>query len=69
MDTPNPLETESAGETGRATEIGDVAHPTREQAEQAVSTLIRWMGDDPTREGLHDTPGRVVRAYGCPAPS
>lgn len=37
--------------------------PTREQAEDAVRTLLRWAGDDPEREGLIDTPGRVVRAY------
>lgn len=37
--------------------------PTREQAEEAVRTLIRWAGDDPAREGLIDTPGRVVKAY------
>ena len=36
---------------------------TVEQAEQAVLTLIRWAGDDPSREGLIDTPRRVVRAY------
>ena len=33
------------------------------EAEDAVRTLIRWAGDDPTREGLLDTPGRVARAY------
>ena len=32
-------------------------------AEAAVRTLIRWAGDDPAREGLLDTPGRVARAY------
>jgi GTP cyclohydrolase IA len=37
--------------------------PTREEAEEAVRTLLRWAGDDPTREGLVDTPGRVARAY------
>ncbi len=37
--------------------------PTREEAESAVRTLIRWAGDDPDREGLLATPGRVVRAY------
>ncbi len=37
--------------------------PSREDAEHAVRTLIRWAGDDPRREGLLDTPGRVVRAY------
>jgi GTP cyclohydrolase I len=42
---------------------GATARPNREEAEAAVRTLIRWAGDDPTREGLLDTPGRVVRAY------
>jgi GTP cyclohydrolase IA len=37
--------------------------PSREEAEAAVRTLIEWAGDDPTREGLRGTPGRVVRAY------
>lgn len=37
--------------------------PTREEAEAAVRTLIEWAGDDPDREGLLDTPGRVTRAY------
>ena len=37
--------------------------PSRSEAEDAVRTLIRWAGDDPLREGLIDTPGRVVRSY------
>ena len=37
--------------------------PTRQQAEEAVRTLIAWAGDDPAREGLKDTPRRVVEAY------
>jgi GTP cyclohydrolase I len=37
--------------------------PTRQQAEEAVRTLILWAGDDPSREGLRDTPARVARAY------
>ena len=37
--------------------------PTRSDAEQAVRTLIKWMGDDPTREGLIDTPKRVINSY------
>ncbi len=37
--------------------------PSRSEAEAAVRTLIEWAGDDPDREGLLDTPGRVVRAY------
>lgn len=36
---------------------------TTEQAQEAVRTLLRWAGEDPQREGLRDTPGRVVRAY------
>jgi GTP cyclohydrolase IA len=36
---------------------------SRAQAEEAVRTLLRWSGEDPAREGLLDTPGRVVRAY------
>ncbi len=38
--------------------------PSREEAMDAVRTLIRWAGDDPAREGLIDTPARVVKAYG-----
>lgn len=38
--------------------------PSREEAEAAVRTLIAWAGDDPTREGLLDTPRRVTKAYG-----
>ena len=37
--------------------------PSREEAEDAVRTLIEWIGDDPAREGLLDTPSRVVKAF------
>ena len=37
--------------------------PTREEAEAAVRTLLRWAGDNPDREGLAGTPERVVRSY------
>lgn len=37
--------------------------PSREQAEDAVRTLLRWAHEDPERPGLHDTPARVVRSY------
>ena len=37
--------------------------PTREEAEAAVRTLIRWAGDDPRREGLADTPRRVAQSF------
>lgn len=41
----------------------DTIRPTREQAEAAVRTLLAWTGDDPTREGLLDTPKRVAKAF------
>ncbi|MBD8525734.1 GTP cyclohydrolase I FolE [Pseudoxanthomonas sp. CAU 1598] len=37
--------------------------PSQAEAEQAVATLLRWAGDDPSREGLRDTPTRVARAF------
>lgn len=42
---------------------GKPQRPSREEAEAAVRTLIAWAGDDPTREGVLDTPKRVVKAY------
>jgi GTP cyclohydrolase I len=55
MDTRprSPIDTPQPGES----------RPSREQAESAVRTLLRWAGDDPNREGLRDTPARVARAY------
>ncbi|MGH2342427.1 GTP cyclohydrolase I FolE [Segnochrobactraceae bacterium EtOH-i3] len=46
-----------------ATPVSPAGRPTRAEAEAAVRTLIAWAGDDPAREGLIDTPKRVVRAY------
>ena len=43
---------------------GENTPPTRSEAEEAVRILIKWMGDDPTREGLIDTPKRVINSYG-----
>jgi GTP cyclohydrolase I len=37
--------------------------PTEAEAEEAVRTLLKWIGEDPSREGLVDTPNRVVKAY------
>jgi len=47
----------------KAAAAREAARPTREEAEEAVRTMIRWARDDPAREGLRDTPARVVRAY------
>jgi GTP cyclohydrolase I len=47
----------------RAASAATTDRPSREEAEAAVRTLLRWAGDDPTREGLVDTPARVARAY------
>ena len=46
-----------------AASLGGLGRPSREEAEAAVRTLLRWAGDDPGREGLLGTPGRVARAY------
>ena len=40
-----------------------ISKPTRKEAEDAVRTLISWAGDDPKREGLIETPKRVVKSY------
>ena len=53
----------AAGPGGNASDVASMGRPTREEAEDAVRTLLRWVCDDPTREGLLDTPKRVVRAY------
>jgi GTP cyclohydrolase I len=42
---------------------GAAQRPSRAEAEAAVRTLLRWAGDDPDREGLQETPARVVRSY------
>jgi len=44
-------------------EPSPMARPTRDEAEEAVRTLLRWAGDDPSREGLAGTPSRVANAY------
>jgi len=41
----------------------ELVRPSRTEAEQAITTLLRWAGDDPAREGLRDTPARVARAF------
>jgi hypothetical protein len=46
-----------------ANQNSTLQRPSEEEAKEAVRTLIRWAGDDPAREGLLDTPHRVVYAY------
>jgi GTP cyclohydrolase I len=49
---------------GKRAKAGEaLARPSRDEAEAAVRTLIRWAGDDPAREGLLDTPARVAKSY------
>jgi len=43
--------------------VSEINRPSRDTAEEAVRTLIRWAGDDPSREGLTGTPDRVIRAW------
>ncbi len=57
-----PYDTTDELKTNAANVAGD-KKPSRAEAEAAVETLLRWAGDDPTREGLVDTPARVIRAY------
>jgi len=57
MNAPPRLEVHTA-ET-----LSPAGRPERTEAEAAVRTLLRWAGDDPDREGLLDTPARVVRAF------
>ena len=47
----------------KSTTSATLARPSRAEAEDAVRVLLRWAGDDPSREGLIDTPARVTRAY------
>jgi GTP cyclohydrolase I len=47
----------------RLKEAGPARRPSRAEAEEAVRTLLAWTGDDPAREGLRDTPGRVIEAF------
>lgn len=42
---------------------GEIVRPSRKEAEKAVETLLRYIGEDPQRGGLLETPARVVRAY------
>ena len=58
-----PYDTSHDEEDIHSSKPSDANRPTRAEAEAAVETLLRWAGDDPSREGLVDTPARVARAY------
>ena len=51
------------GSTKPAGKADTGTRPTRDEAEAAVETILRWIGEDVSREGLVGTPGRVVRAW------
>src|SRR5690348_2611701 len=63
MDKVAKIDRRSSSQRSVAEHERGVTRPTRGEVEEAVRTLIRWTGDDPEREGLLDTPERVVRAY------
>lgn len=56
------MQSEKKGKTNLLTRMVS-ERPSQEEAEAAVRTLLRWAGEDPDREGLQDTPKRVVKAY------
>ncbi len=53
----------AANKNDASAKVSEVTRPSRQEAEAAVLTLLRWTGDDPQREGLLDTPARMVKAY------
>lgn len=59
----SPTDQPTLSDHVRAAPEGVVPKPSREQALAAVRTLIAYVGDDPDREGLRDTPKRVIDAY------
>src|SRR5262245_9671824 len=63
VDTLARLDERNHGLATNQSSERSISRPSRAESEQAVRTLIRWAGDDPDREGLLDTPARVVRAY------
>jgi GTP cyclohydrolase I len=60
-DTSETKETSDLSDT--ASDKPRIIKPSQEDAEAAVDVLLRWIGENPTREGLAGTPGRVVRAW------
>ena len=52
-----------AQQTDVSEQIEQRRKPTKAQAEEAVKVLLEWIGEYPLREGLHETPSRVVKAW------
>ena len=63
MNILTSLDNRSSGIQSQSEPAEPTSRPSRAEAEQAAATLIRWAGDDPGREGLIETPARIVRAY------
>ena len=71
VNAPKPLKVIDGEASGDEAHMDDLDgpiepvadRPNRAEAEEAVRILIKWAGDDPAREGLRDTPARVIRSY------
>lgn len=64
MDATYPRKGSTSAQPANASSTDQAAKPSRAEAEEAVRTLLAWAGETPGREGLIDTPKRVVDAYG-----
>ena len=60
---PTKARAAARAQTDSKPDAAKPGRPTRAEAEEAVRVLLRWACDDPTREGLRDTPKRVVKSY------
>jgi GTP cyclohydrolase I len=63
MDARTSLPSASGESSAKRSESVELLRPSQAEAEAAVRTLILWTGDDPDRQGLRDTPRRVVNSY------
>lgn len=60
---PTPRDSEYAQAKAAAEAAAKKGKPSRAEVEEAVRTILRWAGEDPARDGLIETPKRVVKAY------
>jgi GTP cyclohydrolase IA len=63
FDMSSPKVTSRSSALSKKTAPGAASKPSRQEALEAVRTLIQWTGDDPNREGLLETPARFLKAY------